>query len=87
MEDAIDRWVRAVGKWLAVALVASAGLGVEVAPTFGVGTKDTYARLAAMLVAHSSCVATLYGDAQRIGGRLARRDDARDASCEPFADL
>jgi len=83
----MDRWGRTVGKWLAVALVASAGLGVEVTPTTGAGARDAYARLAAILVAHSSCVATLYGDAQRIGGRLARRDDARDASCEPFADL
>lgn len=83
----MDGWVRAVGKGLALALIVSVGLGVEVAPTTGAGARDAYARLAAILVAHTSCVATVYGDAQRIGGRLVRHDDAQGASCEPFAIL
>jgi len=80
-------WIRTFGRWLLLAPVAGAGLGIEVGPMVGPGTKDTYARLAATLVAHSSCMATVYGDAQRIGGRLAHRDDAHDAPCDSFGVL
>ena len=80
----MDGGLRTIGKWLVVASIAGAGLVVEVAPMLGLGTKDAYARLAATLIAHSSCMATVYGNAQRIDGRLVHRDDAHDASCDSF---
>ncbi|HEX6136976.1 MAG TPA: hypothetical protein VF059_04925 [Casimicrobiaceae bacterium] len=77
----MSNWARTAGKSLTVALIAGAALAVEVAPTLALSAPDACARIAAAFVAHSSCLATAYGDAQRIDGGAIRHDDARERSC------
>jgi hypothetical protein len=79
MEQTMSKWTRTLGQSLTVALIAGAALAVEVAPTLAIRAPDACAHIAAF-VAHSSCLAAAYGDAQRIGG-VAIHDDARDGSC------
>ena len=76
----MSKWARTLGQSLTVALIAGAALAVEVAPTLAIRAPDACAHIAAAFIAHSSCLAAAYGDAQRIGG-VAIHDDARDGSC------
>jgi hypothetical protein len=64
-----------LGRGVASALLAGAALAVEIAPTLALATPASCAPLEAIVV-HASCLASAYGDAQRIGGRPLERDTA-----------
>jgi hypothetical protein len=70
---------RLLGKYVAVALIAVAGLAIEAAPTLVVPARDRCAALAET-IAMSSCAVVAYGDAQHIGGTPVRAD-AGDSAC------
>lgn len=77
----MSAWTKSLGKWTALAAVAGAGLGIELAPTLASqGSQSCSSRIAATLVEQSPCIAAAYADASRIGGTLIP-SAPRDASC------